>query len=153
MARCRTCFKWFYLRCSLLSSKFNALGSLHLWNYPPCSASASPWDPQSSSAVFFVAPRTYTSSVQFDPSGPPMPLQSPTLLSPTNILHSFSPSRYSSFCTFPTLLCFWLFFYTPVSYSSPDSSRNPILTHLPYSGSLVTLLCDLILLAPGPAFF
>ena len=35
--QCCTCFKWVYLRCSLLSlSKFRTLGSSHSWNCPPC---------------------------------------------------------------------------------------------------------------------
>ena len=36
---------------------------------------------------------------------------------------------------------------------APSVSKNPTLTHLPLSGSLDTLLCDLIALTPGLAFF
>ena len=37
---CCMCFKWVNLRSSLLSSKFNALGSSHSWSSPICRVSA-----------------------------------------------------------------------------------------------------------------
>ena len=168
---CCTCSKWVHLRCSQLSlSNFRALGSSHSWSCRPCHNTATPTSDSSD---------TYTSTVQsgtpfavaalsrhprFQTSYPPSAhsISSSSALSPP----SLAPGRPSM----PSLLHMTLsgflngmlevskpgalnyfIFYHPIQ-SILSASRNPILTHLPFSGFLDSLLCVLIAPIPGLAF-
>ena len=171
--QCCTCSKWVHLRCSQLSlSKFRTLDSSHSWSCPPCRSSVTlSWDFSD----------MYTSTVQSGPPWlmlhsrstlvsklliphlsilyllplPPhhLPLLLavllrllPPLLSLTlseffnGMLEVFEPGALNYFTFFRPIL------------STLSASRNPILTHLPVSGFLDSLVCVLIAPTPGLAF-
>ena len=113
--RCRllqwcTCFKWVYLRCSLLSSsKFNTQDSSHSWSCPLFYISASPVGSQSSNTVTSSKPPQHVHLhcksgllCKCSATTPPLPTKNPNSLPPLSDLSIF---------TFPTLR-FWLLFYT-----------------------------------------
>ena len=166
--------KWVHLRCSLLSfSKFRTLGCSHTWSFPPrcipvCNIVTS------SSGM-------YTSTVQPGPLllmlhshltlvfKPPIPfllILCLLPLLPSHCLLLLAVSLYTSCFLFPPspsrffngmlaipeprALNFYTFFCFILLTLSV--SRNPILTHLPLSGFLESLLCDLIAPTPDLAF-
>ena len=170
--QCCTCSKWVHLRCSQLSiSKFRALGSSHSWSCLPCRNTVTP----SSDSVM------YTSTVQSGPpllmlhsrptlvSKPPIP-QPPILyllpLPPHHrplllvallrLLPPFLPLTLSGFfngmleVSEPGALNYFTF--SRPTLSTLSAFRNPILTPLPLSGFLDSLLCVLIAPTPGLAF-
>ena len=171
--QCCTCSKWVHLRCSQLSlSKFRALGSSHSWNCLPCRNTVTPSSDSSD---------TYTSTVQSGPpllmlhsrvtpvSKPliphlpilyllPLPLHHRPLLLAV-LLHLLPPLLALTLSGFfngmlavsvPGALNYFTF-YRPIQ-SILSASSNPILTPLPLSRFLGSLLCVLIALAPGLAF-
>ena len=168
---CCTCSKWVHLRCSQLSlSNFRALGSSHSWSCPPCHNTATPTSDSSD---------TYTSTVQsgtpfavaalsrhprLQTSYPPSAhsISSSSALSPPSLapghfsMPSLLPMTLSGFfngmleVSKPGALNYFIF-YHPIQ-SILSASRNPILTHLPLSGFLDSLLCILIAPIPGLAF-
>ena len=167
---CCTCSKWVHLRCSQLSlSKFRALGSSHSWSCsPPYRNTVTPSSdssdmysstvqsgPSSANVALPPHPRLQTSyppSAHFvtSPSAPhPHPLLLAVLLRllpPLPLtLSGFSNGRLDVFE--PGALNYFTFF-CPI-LSTLSVSRNPILTHLPLSGFLDSLLC--VLIAPTPA--
>ena len=169
--QCCTCSKWVHLRCSQLSSsKFRALGSFHSWSCPPCCNTVTP--PSSD---------TYTSTVESGPPLlmlhscltlvsklliPHLPIlfllplpshHRPLLLA--ILLHLLPPLLPLTLSGFfngmlevfePGALNYFTFFHPILSTLS--AFRNPILTHLPYSGFLDSLFCVLIAPTPGLAF-
>ena len=171
--QCCTCSKWVHLRCSQLSlSQFRALGSCHSWSFPPCRITVTPSSDSSN---------MYTSTVQSSPacanaalsphprlqtSCPPSAhsISSPSALPPP----SLAPGRPSAPPASTPPLTFSGFFngilevFEPgaLNYSTSfrpilstlSAFRNPILTHLPLSGFLGSLLCVLIVPIPGLAF-
>ena len=172
--QCCTCSKWVHLRCSQLSlSKFRALGSSHSWSCPSCrntviisSDSSNVYTstvqsgPLSTNAALSPHPRLQTSyppSVHF--------ISSPSVPSPPS-LASGCPSVPPAFS--PPLLTLSGFFngmlevfkHEALNYftfsrpilSTLSVSRNPILSHLPLSGFLDSLLCILIAPTPGLAY-
>ena len=168
--QCCTCFKWVHLRCSQLSlSKFRALSSSHFWSCPPPPRHSTVTTSSDSSD-------TNTSTIQ---SGPPLPMlhSRPTLLFPICPLYIFSlcplttvPCSWLSFCISCLLSPLTLsgfcngmlevfepgalnyFTFSRPILSALSASRNPILTHLPLSGFLDSLLCVLIAPTLGLAF-
>ena len=171
--QCCTCSKWVHLRCSQLSlSKFIALGSSHSWSRFPCRNTVTPSSDSSD---------MYTSAVQSGPpllmlhSRPTLVSKPPILLLP--ILYPFPLPHYHRFLLLaillrllPPLLPLTLsgffngmlevfepgalnyFTFSHPIQSTLSASRNPILTHLPLSGFLDSLLCVLIAPTPGLAF-
>ena len=166
----------------LSPSKFRTLRCSHSWSCPPCcvlasNTATSAVTPHSNTVTSFRTPpacipplsnlapsanaalpphpRLQTSyppfshsvSSPFAPS--PSPLapgfpSTPPALTPSGVFNRiravFKPGTLNCYIFFcPTLLTFSVF-------------RNPILTHLPLSGSLDSLLCDLIAPTPGLAF-
>ena len=170
---CCTCSKWVHLRCSQLSlSKFRALGSSHFWSCLPCRNTVTPSSDSSD---------MYTSTVQsgppllmlhfrITPVSKPLIRHRPILYLLPMLLHH-RPSLLAIFlCLLPPLLPLTLSgffngmlevfepgalnyftFFRPIQ-SILSASRNPILTHLPLSGFLDSLLCVLIAPTPGLAF-
>ena len=171
--QCCTCFKWVHLRCSQLSlSKFRALGSTHSWSCSPCCNTLTPSSDSSNmytstvqsgppSANAALSPHhhlqtSYPPSVHFSspppaPSPPPLapgcPSASPVSSLPltpsgffNGMLEVFEPGALNYFT-----------FSRPI-LSILSASRNPILTHLPLSKFLNSLLCALIAPTPGLAF-
>ena len=172
--QCCACSKWVHLRCSQLSlSKFRALGSSHSWSCPPCRNTVTPSSDSSD---------TYTSTVESGPrpsanaalsphprlqtSYPPSvhSISSPSAPPPS----SFAPGYPSAPpTTSPPLTLSWFFnkmlevfepgalnyftFFHPILSTLP-AFRNPILTPLPHSGFLDSLLCVLIAPTPDLAF-
>ena len=169
--QCCTCSKWVHLRCSQLSlSNFRALGSSHSWS---CLPSRNTVTPSSESSG------TYTSTVE---SGPPPLLMlhsRPTLVSKPVIphlpilyllplpslhrllllailLHLLPPLTLSGFFNgmlevFEQGALNYFTFFRPI-LSTLFAFRNPILTPVPLSGFLGSLLCALIAPTPGLAF-
>ena len=170
---CYTCSKWIHLRCSQLSlSKFRALGSSHSWSCPSCRNTVTPSSDSSD---------MYTSTVQSGPpllmlhfrvtpvSKPPIPHL--PILYLLSLLLYHRPLLLAIFlCLLPPLLPLTLseffngmlevsepgalnyfIFYCPIQ-SILSASRNPILTLLPLSGFLDSLLCVLIAPTTGLAF-
>ena len=168
--QCYTCFKWVHLRCSQLSlSKFRALDSSHSWS---CRNTVTP----SSDSTDM-----HTSTVQSGPPLPmlhscptlvskplishlpilyllPLPLHHRPLLLAA-LLHLLPPLLPLTLSGFfngmlevfePGSLNYFTFFCPTLSTLS--ASRNPILTDLPLSGFLDSLLCVLIAPTPGLAF-
>ena len=167
------CCKWVHMRYSQLSlSKFRTLDSFHSWRCPPpcCVFTRN---------TVTLSSDTYTSTVQSSPSSanaalPPNPrlqtsyppsahfISSPSapsppplclavllrLLSPPLIPSGFSNGMLEVFE--PGALNYFTFF-RPILLTL-SVSRNPILTHLPFSGFLDSLLCILIAPTPGLAF-
>ena len=170
---CCTCFKWVHLRCSQLSlSKFRALGSSHSWSCLPYCNTVTPSSDSSD---------TYTSTVQSGPPllmlhsrvtpvcKPPIPHLPILYLLPLVLHHCplllaiflrllppLLPLTLSGFfngmldVSEPGALNYFIFYHLIQSILS--ASRNPILTHLPFSGFLDSLLCVLIAPTPGLAF-
>ena len=170
--QCCACSKWVHLRCSQLSlSKFRALDSSHSWSCPPCRNTVTP--PSSDSSD------TYTSTVE---SGPPLLMLHSRVTLVSKPLIPICPLYISSLCPHhrPSLLAILLHllsslpsdslrffngmlevlepgalnyftFFRPI-LSTSSASRNPILTPLPLSGFLDSLLCVLIVPTPGLAF-
>ena len=170
--QCCTCSKWDHLRCSqLFLSKFRALGSSHSWSCLPCRNTVTPSSDSSD---------TYTSTVQSGPpllmlhsrptlvSKPPIPHRPILYLLPLPLHHR--PLLLAiSLCLLPpfplTLSGFfngmlevfepgalnYFTFFGPILLTL-SVSRNPILTHLPLSGFLDSLLCVLTAPTPGLAF-
>ena len=158
---CCTCSKWVHLRCSQFPlSKFRALGSSHSWSCLPCRNTVTPSSESSD---------TYTSIVE---SGPPLlmlhsrvtPVSKPSIPHLPILYFLPLPLRHRSLLLaiflrllpplLPlTLLGFfnYFIFYRPIQLTL-SASRNPILTHLPLSGFLDSLLCVLIAPTPGLAF-
>ena len=171
--QCCACSKWVHLRCSQLSlPKFIALGSSHSWSCLPCRNTVTPSSDSS---------KAYTSTVQSAPpllmlhsrvilvSKPPIPHlpilyllplllhHRPLLLSIfLHLLPFLLPLTLSGFFNgmlevFEPGALNYFTFYRPIQ-SILSASRNPILTHLPLSGFLDSLLCVLIAPTPGLAF-
>ena len=171
--QCCACSKWVHLRCSQLSlSKFRALGSSHSWNCPPCRITVTPSpdssdmytstvqsSPASANAALLHHPRLQTSyppSAHYisSPSVPPPPSLAPDFSSVppastpplalsrffNGMLEVFEPGALNYFTCFRPIL------------STLSAFRNPILTPLPLSGFLDSLLCTLIAPTPGLAF-
>ena len=170
--QCCTCSKWVHLKCSQLSlSNFRALGSSHSWSFPPCSNTVTPPSSDTYTSTVESGPPllmlhsrpTLVSNLQT--SYPP----SAHLISPSSAL---SPPSLAPGCTSappassppltlsrffngmlevfePGALNYFTFF-RPI-LSTLSAFRNPILTHLPLSGFLDSLLCDLIAPTPGLA--
>ena len=164
--QCCICFNWVHLRCSQLSfSKFRAIGSSHSWSFPSCRNTVTPSSDSSD---------MYNSTVK---SGPPVLMQPscPTLVSKPLILHlpilyllSLPPHRH--FLLLAVLLhllslrvlngilevfepgALNYFTFSQPTLSTLSVSRNPILTPLPLSGFVDSLLCALIAPTPGLAF-
>ena len=171
--QCCTCSKWVHPRCSQLSlSKFRALGSSHSWSCPPCLNTATPSSDSSD---------TYTSTVQSGPpllmlhsrvtlvSKPPilllpilyplpLPLHHRPLLLAVHpcLLPPFLPLTLSEFFNgMPEVFkpgALNYFTFSHLIQSTLSASRNPILTPLPLSRFLDSLLCVLIASTPGLAF-
>ena len=171
--QCCTCSKWVHLRCSQLSlSKFRALGSSHSWRCFPCRNTVTPSSDSSD---------TYTSTVQSGPpllmlhsrvtlaSKPPLlhlpilyllplPLHHcPLLLAVLlRLLPPLLPLTLSGFfngmleVSVPGALNYFTF-SRPIQ-STLSAYKNLILTLLPFSRSLDSLLCVLIAPTPGLAF-
>ena len=171
--QCCTCSKWVHLRCSQLSlSKFRALGSSHSWSCLPCCNTVTPSSDSSD---------MYTSTVQSGPPSTDAALsRHPRLQTSYPPVGPFCVSFLCSFTTVPCSCPFfyasfllssltlseffsgmlevfepgalnYLVFYYPIQ-SILFASRNPILTHLPLSRFLDSLLCILIAPTPGLAF-
>ena len=168
------CSRWVHLRCSQLSlSNFRALGSSHSWICLPCRNTVTPFSSDSSD--------TYTSTVESGPPSADAALSphprlktfyppSAHLISPSSashhrpsflaiLLHLLPPLLPLTLSGFfngmlevfapGALNCFT--FFRPI-LSTLSAFRNPILTHLPLSGFLDSLLCALIAPTPGLAF-
>ena len=165
--------KWVHLRCSQLSfSIFRALGSSHSWSCPPCSNTVTPF-PDSSDM--------YTSTVQSGPASANAALSPHPRLQtsyPPSAHYIYLLPLTHHYC--PLLLVFLLcllpllpltlsgFFngmqevFEPrtlnyFTFSRPilltlSAFRNPILTPLPFSGFLDSLLCVLIVSTSCLAF-
>ena len=165
--KCCTCSKWVHLRYSELSlSKFRTLDSSHSWCCPPfCVPTRNTVTSSSDSS------KMYTSTVQSRPSSTnaalsPHPclqtsyplsahsVSSPSAPSPPSLaagcpskppLSSLTLSGFSN----PMLEAFesealnYSTFFRPILLTL-SVSRNPILTHLPLSGFLVSLRSDRI---------
>ena len=174
--QCCTCSKWVHLRCSQLSlSKFRTLDGSLLELPPCCVLTRKTVTPSSDSSDM------YTSTVQSSPSSanaalPPHPrlktsysssahsVSSPSAPSPPSLCSwlSFCASCPLSSLTLsgfsngmlevfePGALNYFAFFCPILSILS--AFRNPILTHLPLSGFLDSLLCVLIAPTPGLVF-
>ena len=170
--QCCACSKWVHLRCSQLSlSQFRALGSSHSWSCPPCRLTVTPSSdssnmytstvqssPASANAALSPHPRLQTS---YPPSAHSISSPSPPTTFPCSWLSvcaSFlhCPLTLSGFFNGmlevfePGALSYSTFFRPVLSTSS--AFRNPILTPLPLSGFLGSLLCALIAPTPDLAF-
>ena len=166
--QCCTCSKWVHLRCSQLSLQIQSSRQLSLLKLPPCHNTVTPSSDSSDMYTFIVR------------SAPPLPMlhSRPTLVSRPLIAHP--PILY--LLSLPPHHCFLLLasllrllpvtlsgffngmlevfepgalnyftFYRP-TLSTLSASRNPILTPLPLSGFLDSLLCVLIAPTPSLAF-
>ena len=159
--QCCACSKWIHLRCSQLSlSKFRALGSSHSWSCPPCRITVTPSSdssdmytstvqssPASANAALSLHPRLQTS---YPPSA--HSLSSPSAFPPLSLAPGFSsappastpPLTLSGFFNgmlevFELGALNYFTFFRPIM-STLSAFRNPILTHLPLSGFLGSLL-------------
>ena len=171
--QCCACFKWVYLRCSQLSlSQFRALISSHSWSCPPCQITVTPSSdssdmytstvqsiPASANTALSPHPRLQTS---YPPSA--HSISSPSAPPPPSLAPGYSSAPPAST---PPLTLSWFFngmlevfesgalnystFFCPI-LSTLSAFRNPILTYLPSSGFLGSLLCALIASTPGLAF-
>ena len=172
--QCCTCSKWVHLRCSQLSlSKFRTLGSSHSWSCPSCRNTVTPSSDSSdmytstvqsgllsTNAALSPHPRLQTSYFPFahfisSPSAPSPPSLAPGC--PSVPLAS-SPSLLTLSGFFNGMLevfeheaLNYFTFFCPI-LSTLSVSRNPILSHLPLSGFLDSLLCALIAPTPGLAY-
>ena len=170
-----TCSKWVHLKCSLLSlSKLRTRGSSHYWsclpavslliplwlpprtpptripplyNLAPFYANATLRPHPSSNLLFPVSPFCIFSLCPSPPSLVPGCSFTPPASAPL-----LTPSRFSNWMQAifepGALNCFTFFHPIPLT----SVSRNPILTYLPLSGFLDSLLCVLITSTPGLAF-
>ena len=173
--QCCTGSKWVHLRGSQLSlSNFTALGSSHSWSCPPCRNTVTPPSsdssdtytstvesappPPSANAALLPHPRLQTSyppsahlispsSALPPPSLAPGCTSAPPASSPPMTLSGFFNGMLEVFK--PEALNYFTFFHPILSTLS--AFRNPILTHLPLSGFLDSLLCVLIAPTPGLA--
>ena len=163
--------------------RFKTLGSSYSWSSPPCCVPASfkSHTPTNTGSSSYGSSSLHTSTVQPSPSGsfsqcPTLVIKPPTLLPPTLYLLSLHLPHPFMF------LDIFLYFLLPLPpqirleffngmqevfvpgalnyYTLPRLNlwilsvfRNPIFTHLFHFGSLGSLLCDLIALTPGLAFF
>ena len=170
--QCCTCSKWVHLRCSQLSlSKFRALDSSHSWSCPPCRNTVTP-----SSAilrhVYFHC--TICPPLLMLHSCPTLVFK--PLIPHPPILYRFLPPHLCPLLL-AALLCLLLpllpltlsgffngmlevfkpgalnyFTFSRSTLSTLSAFRNPILTHLPLSEFLDSLLCVLIAPTPGLVF-
>ena len=171
--QCCACSKWVHIRCSQLSlSQFRALGSSHSWSCLPCRITVTPSSdssdmctstvqsgPASVNAALSPHPRLQTSYPRSahslsSPSTPPPPSLAPGFSSAPPA--STPPLTLSGFFNgmlevFEPVALNYFTFFRPI-LSTLSASRNPILTHLPLSGFLDSLLCVLIVPTPGLAF-
>ena len=178
--QCCSCFKWVHLRCSLLSPSLNSeLLEALTPGAGPCCVPASSGDSTVTSSSD--SSGLYSSIVQF--SSPPLmrhfrPLHLQTFnpILPTLYLLPLLPHHDLSLLAVSLHLLLFLPLLTPSGFfdgmlavSEPGAlnchtfhhlipltlfvPRNPILTHLPLSGFLDFLLCDLIAPTPGLAFY
>ena len=171
--QCCACSKWVHLRCSQLSlSKFRALSSSHSWSCPLCHNTVTPpprtppthipplWNlAPSANAALSPHPRLQTSYPPFAHYiSPPFAFQPPSLIPGiTSAPPAFStPLTLSGFFNGmmevfePGALNYFTFF-CPILLTL-SAFRNPILTPLPLSEFLDSLLCALIAPTPGLAF-
>ena len=171
--QCCTCSKWVHLRCSqLFLSKFRALGSSHSWSCPPFRNTVTPSSdssdmytstvksgPPSTDASLSRHPHLQTSyppsahsifpsSAPSSPSLAPGHPSTPPASSPPLTLSGFFNGMLE--VSEPGALNYFTFSRPILSILS--ASRNPILTPLPLSIFLDSLLCVLIAPTPGLAF-
>ena len=175
--QCCTCSKWVHLRCSHFPlSKFKALAALTLGAATPCCVPSR--NTVTSSSNFS---NLYTSIVQSGTSSgnaalPPHSRLQPSYLSSAHFISSSSAtspptlapgSSSTPSASIPPLTLSGFFngmlevfepgaltyftFFRPI-LSTLSVSRNPVITHLPLSGFLDSLLCVLIVPTPGLAF-
>ena len=171
--QCCTCSKWVHLRCSQLSlSKFRALGSSHSWSCPPPVVTLwlPPWTPPTcipplynlALPLLMLHSRPTLVSKPLIPHPPiiyliPMPPHHRPLLLAT-ILHLLTPLPPDSLKVLQwnagglRARALNYFTFSRPTLSTFSVSRNPILTHLPLSGFLDSLLCVLIAPTAGLAF-
>ena len=168
--QCCTCFKWVHLRCSQLSlSKFRTLDSSHSWSFPSCRNTVTPSSDSSDMYISTVQsgpPLLMLHSgttLVFKPLIPHLPILCLLPLSPHHrslllavflrLLSPLSPMTLSGFFNGmlevfePGALNYFTLF-RPI-LSTLSAFRNPILTQLPLSGFLNSLLC--VLIAPNPS--
>ena len=172
--QCCTCSKWVNLKCSLLFfPRFKTLGSSHFPSCPLCCVLASYRDFTPTNTDFLLG------LLQFEyVHYATWPIWPPMLMQHFRPLRIFSVCVFITALCFWLFFytCCFLFSLTPSRFfngmlgvSNPRAlnyytlsrfilltlfvSRNLTLTHLPLSGSLDSLLCDLIALTPGLAFF
>ena len=109
--------------------------------------------PPSTDAALSHHPRLQTSYPPSAHSISPSPAPSPPSLAPGHFLRLLTLSGFFNGMlevSEPGALNYFIF-YRPIQ-SILSASRNPILTHLPFSGFLDSLLCVLIAPTPGLAF-
>ena len=174
--QCCICSKWVHLKCSQLSlSKFRTLDSSHCWSSSPCcvptrntvtlpsdssniNTCTVQFSPLSANAALLPHPCLQTSyppsahsvSSSSSPSPPslaPSCLSMPPASSPPMTLSGFSNGILEIFE--PRALNYSTFFH-PILLTL-SVCRNPILTPLPLSRFLDSLLCVLIAPTPGLA--
>ena len=152
-------------------SQFRALGSSHSWSCSPCRITVTPSSDSSD---------MYTSTVQSSPASANAALSPHHRLQTSYLSSAHSISSPSALLHRPLLLVFLLRFLSPLPLtlsgffngmlevfdpgalnystffcpilSTLSAFRNAILTHLPLSGFLDSLLCVLIAPIPGLAF-
>ena len=171
--QCCTCSNWVHLRCSQLSlSDFRALGSSHSWSCLPCchtvtlsldSSDTYTSTAQSGSPLLMLHSRVTPVSKLPIPHLPilyllPLPLHHRPLLlgALLRLLPPLLPMTLSGFFNgmldvFELEALNYFTFSRPIQWTL-SASRNPILTLLPLSGFLDSLLCSLIAPTPGLAF-
>ena len=167
------CSKWVHLRCSQFSlSNFRALGSSHSWSCPPAITLWLPpprtpptripplWNLAPpllmlhscptlvSKLLIHHLPILYLLPLPPPPSLAPGYTSAPPASSPPLTLSGFFNGMLEVFE--PGALNYSTFF-RPI-LSTLSAFRNPILTPLPLSGFLDSLLCVLIAPTPGLAF-
>ena len=169
--QCCTCSKWVNLRCSQLSlSEFRALGSSHSWSCPSCRNTVTPSSDSSNMYTSTVQSGLLSTNATLSPH-PRLQTSYPHL----SILYLLPlPPHHRPLllavllCLLPPLLALSGFFngmlevfeHEALNYftfsrpilSTLSVSRNPILSHLPLSGFLDSLLCILIAPTPGLAY-
>ena len=170
--QCCTCSKWVHVRCSqLFLSKFRALGSSHSWSCSPCRNTVTPSSDSSDMYTYTVQsgpPLLMLHSCPIlvsKPLIPHLPFYIFSLCSLTTIPCSWL-SFFASYLLSPLTLSGFFngmlevfepgalnyFTFSHPTLSTLSVSRNPILTRLPLSGFLDSLLCVLIAPTPDLAF-
>ena len=171
---CCTCSKWVHLRCSQISlSKFRTLGSSHSWSFPPVvTLCLPPRTPLRCIPPLYnlASPLLMLHSRVTPVSKPPIPHLPILYLLPLLLHHRplilaifphlllpLLPLTLSGFFNgmrevFEPGALNYFIFSRPIPLTL-SASRNPILTHLPLSGFLDSLLCVLIVPTPNLAFF